>query len=124
MLKFAKKAAAGARFFQTQAVYDLENFKRFMERARQWPVKIMAGVVLLASAGMARYMNKNVPGIFVPDRLIDELAGAEKGKALETGIRIAGRMIKQLRDEKLCDGVHIMAIGKEGRVPDILKAAE
>jgi len=124
MLKFAKKAAAGARFFQTQAVYDLENFKRFMERARQWPVKIMAGVVLLASAGMARYMNKNVPGIFVPDRLIDELAGAEKGKALETGIRIAGRMIKQLRDERLCDGVHIMAIGKEGRVPDILKAAE
>jgi len=124
MLKFAKKAAAGARFFQTQAVYDLENFKRFMERARQWPVKIMAGIVLLASASMARYMNKNVPGIFVPDRLIDELAGAEKGKALETGIRIAGRMIKQLRDEKLCDGVHIMAIGKEGRVPDILKAAE
>jgi len=124
MLKFAKKAAAGARFFQTQAVYDLENFKRFMERARQWPVKIMAGIVLLASASMARYMNKNVPGIFVPDRLIDELAGAEKGKALETGIRIAGRMIKQLRDERLCDGVHIMAIGKEGRVPDILKAAE
>jgi len=69
-------------------------------------------------------MNQNVPGIFVPDELIQEMTGAEKGKALETGIRIAGRMIKQLREEKICDGAHIMAIGKEDRVPDILKAAE
>jgi len=124
MIKFAKKVAAGARFFQTQAVYDLDNFKRFMERARQYDVKIMAGIVLLVSAGMAKYMNKNVPGIFVPDALIDEMAAAPKGKRLEAGIRIAGRMIRQLREEKLCDGVHIMAIGKEAVVPEILKAAE
>jgi len=124
MIKFAKKVAAGARFFQTQAVYDLDNFRRFMERARQYDVKIMAGIVLLVSAGMARYMNKNVPGIFVPDALIEEMAAAPKGKRLQAGIQIAGRMIRQLREEKLCDGVHIMAIGKEGVVPDILKAAE
>lgn len=124
MLKFEKKIVVGAKFIQTQAIYDLGNFQRFMEQARKHDVKIMAGIVLLVSAGMARYMNKNVPGIFVPDELIKEMAASEKGKAIETGIRIAGRMIKQLREEKVCDGVHIMAIGKEGRVPDILKAAE
>jgi len=123
MLKFAKKVAAGARFIQTQAIYDIDNFRRFMEQARKHDVKIMAGIVLLVSAGMARYMNKNVPGIFVPDELIQEMASAEKGKRLATGISIAGRMIRQLRQEKLCDGVHIMAIGKEARVPDILEAA-
>ena len=124
MIKFAKKISAGAKFIQTQAIYDLDNFKRFMERAREHNVKIMAGIVLLVTAGMARYMNKNVPGIFVPDDLVKELADAPKSERLQVGIRIAGRMIKQLRDEKICDGVHIMAIGKEGCVPDILKAAE
>jgi len=120
LMKFDKKVAAGARFFQTQAIYDLESFKRFMDHARKHDVKVMAGIVLLVSAGMARYMNKNVPGIFVPDPLIQELAAAPKGKAIEVGIRIAGRMIRQLREEKVCDGVHVMAIGKEDRVPEIL----
>lgn len=124
MIKFEKKIAAGARFIQTQAIYDLDNFKRFMEQAQNGRVKIMAGIVLLVSAGMARYMNKNVPGIFVPDELVGEMAEAPKGKRLEAGIRIAGRMIRQLREEKICDGVHIMAIGKEGCVPEILKAAQ
>jgi 5,10-methylenetetrahydrofolate reductase len=125
MIKFEKKIAAGARFIQTQAIYDLDNFKRFMERARgRNGVKIMAGIVLLVSAGMAKYMNKNVPGIFVPDALVKEMAEAPKGKRLEAGVRIAGRMIRQLREEKICDGVHIMAIGKEDVVPDVLKASE
>ncbi|MBN2475061.1 MAG: methylenetetrahydrofolate reductase [Pirellulales bacterium] len=124
MLKFEKKIVAGARFIQTQAIYDVDNFKRFMEQARRYDVKIMAGIVLLVTPGMARYMNKNVPGIFVPEALIEEMAAAEKGQKIEAGIRIAGRMIRQLREEKICDGVHIMAIGKEDRVPDILKAAE
>ncbi len=125
MIKFEKKIVAGAQFIQTQAIYDLDNFKRFMDRARQHDgVKIMAGIVLLVSAGMAKYMNKNVPGIFVPDPLVKEMADAPKGKRLEAGIRIAGRMIKQLREEKICDGVHIMAIGKEECVPDILRASE
>ncbi len=126
MLKFQKKLTCGAKFIQTQAIYDMDNFKRFMEETRKLnsDAKIMAGVVLLLTPGMARYMNKNVPGIFVPDNLIEEMAAAEKGKKLAAGIRIAGHMIKQLREEKICDGVHIMAIGKEGVVPDILAAAE
>ncbi len=123
MIKFEKKIAAGAKFIQTQAIYDLENFRRFMEKAGRDGVKIMAGIVLLVSTGMARYMNKNVPGIFVPEELIDEMSTASKDDRIETGIRIAGRMIRQLREEKMCDGVHIMAIGKEERVPDILDAA-
>ncbi len=123
MHKFKKKIDAGAEFFQTQAVYDIDNLKNFMKYARQFKVKIMAGMVLLTGAKMAQYMNANVPGIFVPQPLIDELAGAEKGKAVQKGIEIAGRMIKRLRDEHICDGVHIMAIGKEKLVVDILAAA-
>jgi 5,10-methylenetetrahydrofolate reductase len=123
LIKFEKKIQAGAEFFQTQAVYDMDNFKKFMQYARQFNVKILAGIVLLASAGAARYMNKNVPGIFVPDYLIDELRAAPKGKAIDRGIEIAGRLIRQIKDEKICDGVHIMAIGREELVPDILAAA-
>jgi len=121
--KFEKKVEAGAEFIQTQAIYDLENFAKFMEYARQFPVKVLAGIVLLSSARMAKYMTENVPGIFVRQNLIDELAGAPKGGALEKGIEIAGRMIAVLKKEGLCDGVHIMAINKEEVVPDILAAA-
>jgi 5,10-methylenetetrahydrofolate reductase len=124
LLKFEKKVKAGIDFVQTQAIYDLTNFKKFMQYARQvTDAKILAGIVLLTGAGMARYMNANVPGIFVPDALIKELAEAPKGQGLQTGINIAGRMIKQIKDEKVCDGVHIMAIGKEDKVVDILAAA-
>jgi 5,10-methylenetetrahydrofolate reductase len=72
---------------------------------------------------MARFMNKNVAGVNVPQDLIDEMASASKGRALEKGIEIAGRMIRRIREEKMCDGVHIMAIGKEEAVPDIMSAA-
>jgi len=123
LMKFEKKVEAGAEFFQTQAVYDLENFARFMDYARQFRVKIMAGIVLLSSARMAKYMTDNVPGIFVPQNLIDELAGAPKGEALNKGIEIAGRMIAAIKKGNLCDGVHIMAINREETVPDILAAA-
>jgi methylenetetrahydrofolate reductase (NADPH) len=123
LIKFEKKIEAGAEFIQTQAVYDLDNFKKFMEYASQFPVKILAGIILLTSAPMARFMNKNVAGVNVPQDLIDEMAAAPKGRALEKGIEIAGRMIKRVKEEKMCDGVHIMAIGKEEVVPDIMAAA-
>ena len=123
LIKFEKKIEAGAEFFQTQAIYDLDNFSKFMRYARQFPVKVLAGIVLLSSARMAKYMTENVPGIFVPQDLIDELARAPKGEALNRGIEIAGRMVANLKKESICDGVHIMAIGREEVVPDILVAA-
>ena len=122
LIKFEKKIEAGAEFIQTQAVYDLENFKNFMEYARQFPVKVLAGIILLTSAPMARFMNKNVAGVTVPQAFIDEMASAPKGSAIKKGIEIAGRQIRQIVDEKICDGVHIMAIGKEDLVPDIMAA--
>ena len=123
LIKFEKKIEAGAEFIQTQAVYDLDRFNEFMDYARQYKVKILAGIILLTSAPMARFMNKNIAGVFVPQELIDEMASAPKGQALAKGIEIAGRMIKRIHNEKMCDGVHIMAIGKEDKVPDIMAAA-
>jgi len=123
LIKFEKKIESGAEFFQTQAIYDLDNFAKFMQYACRFPVKILAGIVLLTSARMAKYMTENVPGIFVPQNLIDELAAAPKGEALSKGIEIAGRMIAALKKDATCDGVHVMAIGREELVPDILAAA-
>jgi 5,10-methylenetetrahydrofolate reductase len=124
LLKFRKKVKAGTEFFQTQAVYDMDMLKKFMEYAKQFEVKILAGILVLVSAGMAKYLNANVAGVTVPQELIDEMAGAEKGKALQKGIEIAARQIKQIKKEKICHGVHIMAIGKEEMVPEILEMAE
>ena len=123
LIKFEKKIEAGAEFFQTQAIYDLDKFAKFMEYARQFPVKILAGIILLVSARMAEYMTDNVPGVSVPQNLIDELAAAPKGEAINKGVEIAGRMIAAIKKESICHGVHVMAIGKEEVVPDILKAA-
>jgi methylenetetrahydrofolate reductase (NADPH) len=123
MIKFQKKVEAGAEFFQTQAIYDLDNFSKFMEHARKLKAKILAGIVLLSSARMAKYMTENVPGIFVPQNLIDELSAVPKEEMLKKGIEIAGRTIALLKKESLCDGVHIMAIGREEIVIDILAAA-
>jgi methylenetetrahydrofolate reductase (NADPH) len=123
LIKFEKKIEAGAEFFQTQGVYDLDSFKKFMDYAKQFPVKILAGIIVLTSAGMARFMNANVAGVHVPQELIDEMASAPKGRALAKGIEIAIRMIRRIRDEKMCDGVHIMAIGKEEVVPEIIAGA-
>ncbi|MBI4619897.1 MAG: methylenetetrahydrofolate reductase [Desulfobacterales bacterium] len=123
LIKFEKKIEAGAEFIQTQAVYDLDRFKQFMDYARQFPAKILAGVILLTSAPMARFMNKNVAGVNVPQELIDEMVSAPKGRAIEKGIEIAGRMIMRIKEERMCDGVHIMAIGREELVPDIMAVA-
>jgi len=125
LIKFEKKLSAGVDFIQTQAIYDLDEFKRFVEYARKTDgkVKVLAGIVLLVGAKMATYMNENVPGVFVPQYLIDELAQAPKGKGITTGIEIAGRLIRQIKEEGICDGVHIMAIGREEKVPEILEAA-
>ena len=119
LIKMEKKIKAGARFFQTQAVYDTDVFAKFMKRVEGFNVPVLAGIIPLKSAGMARFMNKNVAGVFVPEELINKMAEAED-KA-QTGIGIAANLAKELKD--ICNGVHIMAIGWEKRVPAILDAA-
>jgi len=123
LIKFDKKVSAGAQFFQTQGIFDLASLRRFMQYASQFNVKILAGIIVLSSAGAARYMNRNVPGIIISQDIVDELAGVEKGKGLQKGIEIAARFIKSIKEENLCHGVHIMAVGNEGIVPEIIEAA-
>jgi methylenetetrahydrofolate reductase (NADPH) len=124
LIKFEKKVAAGAQFFQTQGVFDIAGLRRFMQYASQFDIKILAGIIVLASARMAKYMNDNVPGIMVPQPIIDELASVEKGKGRQKGIEIAARLMKTIKEENLSHGIHIMAVGNESVVPDILEAAE
>jgi methylenetetrahydrofolate reductase (NADPH) len=117
--KMEKKVRAGAQFFQTQAVYEPELFAAFMERVRPLGVPVMAGIVLLKSAGMARFMNRNVAGVRVPEELIAEMDDAPSKAA--KSIEIAARLIAALRP--YCQGVHIMAIGWEKRIPAVLDSA-
>ena len=119
LIKMEKKIATGAKFFQTQAIYEPGVFARFMKRAEQFKVPVLAGVIPLKSAGMARFMNKNVSGVFVPDEFINKMATAED--KVKTGLEIAADLIKQLKD--MCQGIHIMAIGWEKKVPALLDLA-
>ncbi len=119
LLKMEKKIAAGARFFQTQAVFDAADFEKFMKRVEPFKVPVMVGVIPLKSVGMARFMNKNVSGVFVPDNLIKKMADAEDKTKM--GLEICANLIKELKG--LCQGVHIMAIGWERKVPGIIEAA-
>ena len=131
--KLRQKVENGAKYIQTQGIFDLETFKRFMDQVYNAGIEthIMAGIIPLKSAGMARYMNENVPGIAVPQHMIDRLeAAAAEGKAkgvkglpAQLGMEMAAEMIAKIKDEKLCDGVHIMAIGAEKNVPVILDKA-
>jgi len=119
LIKMEKKIKSGARFFQTQAIYDVDVFAGFMKRVEGFGVPILAGIIPLKSAGMAKYMNKNVAGVSVPEELIEQMASAED--RAKTGIEIAARLIKELKG--MCQGVHIMPIGWEKKVPAILDAA-
>ncbi|MPW24358.1 5,10-methylenetetrahydrofolate reductase [Alkalibaculum sp. M08DMB] len=123
LAKMEAKVKAGAEYFQTQAVYEPEKFMRFMEKAKQFGVPVMLGIVIPKNAGMARFMNDNVAGITVPQDMIDELKkDKEKTKAGITGVEISARIIRECKE--YCQGVHIMALGWESKVPDILKLAQ
>jgi len=121
ILKMEKKIKAGAKFIQTQAVYDPKTFEQFMDQVKHLGVPVMVGIVMLKSAGMARFMNQNVAGVHVPDALIDEMADAPKGTRAATSIEIAARLITEMKD--MCQGVHLMPIGWEKKVPAVLDAA-
>ncbi|MDI6758374.1 MAG: methylenetetrahydrofolate reductase [Candidatus Omnitrophota bacterium] len=120
IMKMEKKIEAGAEFFQTQAIYDIKVFENFLSQIKHLKVTILAGIVLLKSAGMARYMNKNVAGVCVPENLIKEMEETKDKTA--KSIEIANRLIKELRP--MCQGIHIMPIGWDKKVPLVLDAAE
>jgi len=122
IIKMKKKIEAGAEFFQTQAVYNTEKFKQFAGQVSDLNVPILAGLVILKSVGMARFMNENVAGVNVPEELIEELKkDKEKTKSGQTGIEIAVRTIKEVKD--YCQGVHLMPLGWDDKVPAILDGA-
>src|SRR5438876_10792024 len=106
LAKFEKKVNAGTKFFQTQAFYDVEKFKTFMKAIRKFPVKVLAGILVLRSAKMAEFMNANIAGVDVPQAIIEELGVAGEERVLDVGGRIAVRLIKAVRPS--CEGVHIM----------------
>jgi len=122
IIKMEVKVEAGAEFFQTQAVYEVKKFEDFMKRAEHIKVPIMVGIVLLKSAGMARFMNANVAGVFVPDKLIKIMAEASKEDRPKRSIEIAASLIKEMKG--MCQGVHIMSLGWDRYVPRVLEAAE
>ena len=122
LAKMERKVMAGAEYFQTQAVFDSEKFIRFMEQAKQFGKPVQLGVIIPKSAGMAKFMNNNVAGVHVPQDMIDELAAdKEKAKAGITGVEIAARVIRECMP--YCQGLHIMALGWEAKVPELLKKA-
>ncbi len=131
--KLRQKVEAGAMYIQTQGIFDLDTYKRFLEAVDKAGIKthIMAGIIPLKAAGMAKYMNENVPGIDVPQHMIDRLAAAAaegkekgiKGLPAKLGIEMAAEMIAEIKAQGLGDGVHIMAIGAEKNVPVILEKA-
>lgn len=131
--KLRQKVEAGARYIQTQGVFDLAQLEGFLEDVEKANIRIpvMAGIIPLKSAGMARFMNENVPGIAVPEEMLTRLDAAAvegkekgvKGLPARLGMEMAARMIAEIREKKLCPGVHIMAIGAEKNVPSILDMA-
>ena len=125
--RLAKKAKAGADFIQTQCIYDLPRFEKWMEGVRERglheKVAILAGVTPFKSAGMAKYMKNKVPGMSVPDEMIKRMAGVPKEKQAEEGLTICVETIQRLKEVKGVRGFHIMAIEWEQKVPEIVERA-
>ena len=123
--RLAKKIKAGADFIQTQAIYDLPKFSKWMEMVRDRgldeQVHILAGVIPIRSVGMARYMKDYVSGVSVPDEIITRMEQAEEAKV--EGVRIPLEIIEQLKEMPGVHGIHIMAVGWESIVPEIVERA-
>ena len=123
--RLAKKIAAGVEFIQTQCIYNLEKFEKWMELARDRglheKVYILAGLTPLKSAGMAKYMKNRVPGMDVPDDVVNRMADTPKEKQADEGIKICIEAIQRLKEVKGVAGFHIMAIEWEEKVPGIVE---
>lgn len=127
VMRLAKKVAAGAQFIQTQCIYNMDKFKRWMQqvvdRGLHEKVSILAGITPMKSVGMARYMKSRVPGMDVPEEIIKRLQGAGKEKVAEEGINIAVEQIQELKEVPGVRGFHVMAIEWEEKVPEIVERA-
>jgi len=125
--RLAKKAAAGVQFIQTQCIYNMDTMKTFMklmvDRGLHEKVAILAGITPMKNVGMARYMQKRVPGIDVPEEIVERLKGVPKEKQPEEGINIAIDQIEELKEVEGIRGFHIMAIEWEEKVPEIVERA-
>ncbi len=126
--RLAKKIEAGADFIQTQCIYNMDRFREFVHMANEEGltenVYLLAGVTPMKSIGMARYMKSKVPGMDVPDEIIDRLKGVEKQKIADEGIKIACEQIEEFKEMKGVHGVHMMAIEWEHKVPEIAEQAQ
>jgi len=109
IIKLEKKVEAGAKFIQTQAVYDAAKFEKFVRAAEHIRVPILAGIVMLKGAGMAKYMNENVAGVSVPEPIISELAAAPKGDEKKVSVAITARLMREMAG--MCKGFHLMPLG-------------
>ncbi|HKK91035.1 MAG TPA: methylenetetrahydrofolate reductase [Desulfobacteraceae bacterium] len=125
--RLAKKVKAGADFVQTQCIYNMDKMREWTKQANDMglteKVAILAGVTPMKSVGMARYMQKKVPGMDVPEELISRLKGVDKKKVADEGIKIACEQIEEFRETKGIAGVHLMAIEWEHKVPEIAERA-
>jgi methylenetetrahydrofolate reductase (NADPH) len=121
IIKMKKKIDAGARFFQTQAIFDPQEFERFMGKVQGFGVPVIAGVLVLKSAAMARFMNDNVAGVTVPESMIEEMEGTAKEDRKKKAVEMSAAIIRQIRP--YCQGVHIMPLGWDDLVPEIIGAA-
>jgi methylenetetrahydrofolate reductase (NADPH) len=117
--RMEEKVLRGAQFFQTQAVYEPAAFAQFMDDVRHHDVTILASIIVLRSGNMARRLHQSLPGISIPDQVIAELDQAVN--PVQTGIALAGRIVRELK--KLCQGVHLIAVGHERHIPQILQQA-
>jgi len=120
-IKLEKKVAAGAQFVQTQAVYDPAAFERFMKLIEHIKVPVLVGIVVLKSAGMAKYMNRSVPGVQVPNAIVKRMADAPKQDRQKVSIEIAAELIRQMKP--MCQGAHLMTLGWDHCVPQIIEQA-
>ena len=121
VIKLEKKVEAGAQFVQTQAVYDPASFETFMRKVEHLKAPILVGIVMLKSAGMAKYMNRSVPGVQVPDAIIKRMADAAKEDREKVSVEICGELIRAMKP--MCRGAHLMTLGWDHCVPDIIAAA-
>jgi methylenetetrahydrofolate reductase (NADPH) len=123
--RLAKKAAAGVQFVQTQCIYNMDTFKTFMklaaDRGLTEKVAILAGITPMKNVGMARYMQKKVPGMDVPEAIVERLKGVPKEKQADEGITMAVEQIQELKEVPGVRGFHIMAIEWEEKVPEIVE---